>query len=140
MRIEQLQELFNQLWIENPGLKELDERHLHGYFDLLKDVPDDAFDKAAPIVRQSATRYGWPGAGEIYQVCRRFWQSEPERLWDKTVNWMKTTDKGIIHDEWPKISAAVKAIGGESQLIDAEGRDLAELKKLFLSVMERGGL
>ena len=135
MKIEKLADLFNTLWLENPGWKILDQRHLDAYYNLLKDVPDEAFEKASLSVRRSATRFGWPGAGEIYQACRRFWQTEPERLWEKTVHWMKNTDSGT-HDEWDKILPAIKAIGGEAQLIEAEGRDLEALRQAFLKVME----
>lgn len=134
MKLEKLTKLFEDLLLENPGFKPLKTKNVTSYFDLLKDVPDDAFDKAAILVRQSATRFGWPGAGEIYQACRRFWQTEPERLWKKTVDWMKTTDSGT-HDEWNKINAAIKAIGGEAQLIEAEGRDLEALRIAFLRQM-----
>jgi hypothetical protein len=82
---QQIEGFLKELYRANPNLKPLDDENLGTYYRILKRVPETAFRLGGKIVMKQK-QIGWPGAGEIYQICRRLYKPEPvQRPVDPTV-------------------------------------------------------
>jgi hypothetical protein len=135
MNLDSLKKLLDDVIMVNVHFKPLEDRNFLAYYEILREIPEGVFQLAArDILRMD--HYVYPSAGKIYEAARRYWPAEPERLFEKTLHWLRTEQPGT-HDEWPKIRGALKYIGRESALMEADVRELELLKKKWVEWFNR---
>jgi hypothetical protein len=141
MKIELLSDLLISLVRDNPSWEPLSKQNLESYYQVLEPIPDDVFDKAALHIRRQRY-YRWPGAGEIYQICQTFMESEGQRLFTKTINFVRENpDNASRHDEWQKVHPIFKKLLGsswEGALLNLNERTLEQVKDQFVILFDGG--
>jgi len=142
MKIQALETLLLKLAGDNPSWPNLTKTNLTCYMEVLEDIPDDIFDKAAKDVRRTKF-FSWPGAAEIYQACKRYMApdapviSEGERLWIKTLLNIRD-QKAPAHDEWYKVQGILDYIGCCYDILTANDFELNKMEKTFIKLYNAG--
>ena len=137
MKIETLREFLMKLSYDNPMWKPLETANLNAYYEVLKSVPEEVFQMAAMQIRRTKY-YGWTGAADIYLVCESFMDQENNRLFTKTLNFLRENpDNSLKHDEWNKVHPVFKRIigvGWEIDLLNMNDKMIELTKQRFCQV------
>lgn len=142
MKIDLLSDLLMALVRDNPSWKPLSKQNLESYYEVLEPIPDDVFQKAAMQIRRTKF-YGWPGAGEIYQICKGFMEPDApkmtggETLWGKTVDMIR--NRKHPHDDWPTAQALLDYMGvGVQDIQEADPFRLDKIQRQFVKLIDSG--
>jgi hypothetical protein len=142
MKIDLLSDLLIALVKDNPSWKELTKNNLNSYYEVLEPIPNDVFQKAAMQIRRTKF-YGWPGAGEIYQICKTFMEPDEPKMTKGEILWGKTVDmirnRKHPHDDWPTAQALLDFMGvGIQDILEADSYRLDKIQRQFVKWIDSG--
>jgi hypothetical protein len=143
MKIEALKSLLVALGKDNPVWKPLNKANLDSYFEVLEPISDELFQSAVMVIRRTKF-YGWPGAGEIYELCmgqkakQQTVVSDGERIWYKTLAAI-SSNPTRIHDEWKVAQRAIDmTCGCIGDIRTADEQKLGFMKREFIKLVDSG--
>lgn len=141
MKLDTLKDFITLIAMTNPSFRALTDANITAYFEVLHDIPEDVFDAVACKILRSKL-YGWPGAGEIYQMCKPTAPTEKqmtygEALWFKTVNQIKNKQKP--HDDWTTAQAVLDFFGfSVADIAEANQFGLDKIQQKFVRIIDSG--